>query len=450
MAQEKIGLNYGLAKAVWKDLERRGIPMRRDAVGLIDCRFTKEELAMVRSITLADNSFGVKGISYLENLESLTITTSQRTAYTPRNQLVSIEDRDMFEIEKLSKLKHLEISNQRLITSIDITSFPNLQTLTLTRNEELESIFGLGKNRTLYDVTIYDVNNLGRIADLDKFVEQNPNLENLNLDVLMYPWAIGYNPQNGQINQNALDRINKDLPYATWTETITRRDIKINNYQMADMHKLALDAVSKYCPKNVSDLETIAGVDRWLSRNVTYNYDALGTHHRAQSKDGLIYGPMGGVNGAYNAFKYHSCVCEGYTRAMQYMLGLRGIKTSNTHCIAGKDNLHMSERANDTAYSTFQLPRTGYHSICRVERESGIYYCDPCWNAGQYQAGDKSAPWLLLTKAEISEDHTLSFNEQNISHQSSLPKEYVDAAKSRVEDRFNAIDGQTQNQDHEY
>ncbi|MBO5345007.1 MAG: leucine-rich repeat domain-containing protein, partial [Clostridia bacterium] len=360
MAQEKIGLNYGLAKAVWQDLERRGIPMRKDPVGLMDCRFTKEELAMVKSITLADNSFGIKGISHLENLESLTITTSQRTAYTPRSQLISIEDRDVFEIEKLSKLKHLEISNQRLITSIDITNFPNLQTLTLTRNEELESIYGLGQNRSLYSLTVYDSNNLQRIADLDKFVEQNQNLEDLNLDVLMYPWAIGYNPRNGSINQNALDKITKDIPYATWTETITRRDIKINNHQMAEMHKIALDAVTKYCPRNVSDIETIAGVDRWLSRNVKYNYDALGTKLRAQSKDGIVYGPIGGVNGAYNAFKYNSCVCEGYTRAMQYMLGLRGIRTSNTHCIAEKDTLHLSEKENDTPYRFVQLPKDGY------------------------------------------------------------------------------------------
>lgn len=449
MAQEKIGFSYDFAKAIWKDLEKRGIPMRKDPIGLMDCRFTKEELAMVKSISLSDASMGIKGISNLVNLESLTITTSQRTAYTPRNQLISIEDRDIYEIEKLSKLKHLEITNQRLITSIDITNFPNLQTLTLTRNENLEAIYGLSQNRSLYGLTIYDSNNLQRIADLDKFIEQNKNLEDLNLDVLMYPWAIGFNPRTNAVNQNALDKITNDLPYATWTETITRRDIKINNHQMAEMHKIALDAVNKYCPRNVSDIETIAGVDRWLSRNVTYNHDALGTRHRAQSKNGLIQGPIGGVNGAYNAFKYKSCVCEGYTRAMQYMLGLRGITTSNTHCIAEKDTLHLSEKENDTPYRFVQLPRDGYHSICRVEREGGIYYCDPCWNAGRYQSGDKSAPWLLLSKEQISEDHTLSYNEQNISHQRPLPTEILDYAKNRTESRFNEIDGQTQNQDYE-
>ena len=449
MAQEKITLGYGLAKAVWEDLAKRGVPMRKDAVGIMDCRFTKEELAMVKTIYLADNSMGIKGISHLENLESLTIITSQRTAYTPRSQLISIEDRDVFEIEKLSKLKHLEITNQRLITSIDITNFPNLQTLTLTRNEELESIYGLGQNRSLYSLTVYDCNNLQRVADLDKFVEQNQNLDDLNLDVLMYPWAIGFNPRNGAVNQNALDKIKNDIPYATWTETISRRDIKINNYQMADMHKIALDAVTKYCPRNVSDLETVAGVDRWLSHNVTYNHDALGTKLRGQTRDGILQGPIGGVNGAYNAFKYKSCVCEGYTRAMQYMLGLRGIKTSNTHCIAGKDTLHLAERENDTPFNHIQLPKTGYHSICRVEREGGIYYCDPCWNAGRYQRGDKSAPWLLLTKSEIAKDHILSYNEQNVSHQSPLPKEVLDYAKNKTEQHINQIDEQTQNQGYE-
>lgn len=36
-------------------------------------------------------------------------------------------------------------------------------------------------------------------------------------------------------------------------------------------------------------------------------------------------GPAGGTNGAYNAIMENTCVCEGYTRAMQYLLKLKGI-----------------------------------------------------------------------------------------------------------------------------
>lgn len=45
-------------------------------------------------------------------------------------------------------------------------------------------------------------------------------------------------------------------------------------------------------------------------------------------------------------------------------------------------------------------------------------YCDPCWDACQYQAkyGDKGLPFCLKTKAEISETHTLSFDERVISN----------------------------------
>lgn len=89
-------------------------------------------------------------------------------------------------------------------------------------------------------------------------------------------------------------------------------------------------------------------------------------------------GPAGGTNGAYNAIMENTCVCEGYTRAMQYLLKLKGI---NSH--------------NDDYYSL---------------------YDDPCWNACRYQKGDKSMPWLLKTKQEISEDHTLSFDERTIDN----------------------------------
>jgi hypothetical protein len=82
------------------------------------------------------------------------------------------------------------------------------------------------------------------------------------------------------------------------------------------------------------------------------------------------------------------------------------------------------------------LPKTGYHSICRVDRSGGCYYCDPCWDACSYQKGDKSLPYLLLTKEQISKDHTLSFDEQNISHQNPIPDYYMANIKSQANSKI--------------
>ncbi len=141
---------------------------------------------------------------------------------------------------------------------------------------------------------------------------------------------------------------------------------------------------------------------------------------------------MVGANGAYNAFIYGTCVCEGYTRAMQYLLTLKGIKSHNVHCISGEDKLHMSTDKQDNIYKRYDLPDDGYHSIISIDDIDWLYD-DPCWNAGRYQRGDKSMPWTLLTKEEISRDHTLSFNERNINNNTlNVPRSAIQIAMQRI------------------
>lgn len=141
---------------------------------------------------------------------------------------------------------------------------------------------------------------------------------------------------------------------------------------------------------------------------------------------------MVGANGAYNAFIYGTCVCEGYTRAMQYLLTLKGIKSHNVYCISGEDKLHMSTDKQDNIYKRYDLPDDGYHSIISID-DIDYLYDDPCWNAGRYQRGDKTMPWTLLTKEEISKDHTLSFGEKNINNNTlKVPRSAIKVAMQRI------------------
>ena len=135
---------------------------------------------------------------------------------------------------------------------------------------------------------------------------------------------------------------------------------------------------------------------------------------------------------------YNSCVCEGYTRAMQYMLKLKGIKTANVDCIAGKDNLHISDKDNDNEFIVFNYDsKSEFHSICRIDTDGGCYYCDPCWNAGLFQAGDKSFPYLLLTKEQISKDQTLSLHEKVILNKQPLHQAYLNKIKNTANSKMN-------------
>lgn len=440
MAEPEIKLSFDLANIVWQELEKKGFKKRTNLAGFPTNSFTEDELAQITSLNLVNFNAPLTGLSHLKNLRSLSISTLGSTSYMSKNNLRSITDKDIWEIEKLTNLRHLSIDNQRLITSIDISNLTNLDSLQLTRNEELTEIIGLDKNRSIGALTLYDLNNLLPIKGFDQFIEHNDDLYDINLDVLLFPQAIGYRHTTKTFNQKAYERIIEDIgSFAKWSETCGNKTININNHQMCQLHQKASEIVSTYC-KTSSDAEVVATIDRWLAENVKYNYGALDSTLRGESKDGLLQGPIRGANGAFNAFMYHSCVCEGYTRAMQYMLALKGIHSTNVSCIAGEDTLHMSEASYDNEFATFTLPKTGYHSICRVDRSGGCYYCDPCWDACCFQQGDKSLPYLLLTKEQISKDHTLSFDEQNISHQAPIPDFYLANIKSQANKRI-AQDG---------
>lgn len=113
----------------------------------------------------------------------------------------------------------------------------------------------------------------------------------------------------------------------------------------------------------------------------------------------------------------NSCCCEGYTRGEQYLLSLCGIKSYPSTCIGGeKDILGMADSSKDwNNQKSVSLPDDGYHSIIRVDGCEYLY-SDPSWNAASWQRGDKTLPYSLLTKDEITKIHTLSFEERDISN----------------------------------
>ena len=428
---EKIKLSTSLARAVWKEIQKKGYKPRINLAGFYDEKFTQEELDLVRGLELVDYWDELKDIKYLRNLKSLTIKSTQFSEYTAKRDLKCLSDQDIFAIEKLENLEHLTIDNQREISQLDISGFKNLQTLEITRCENLREIVGLTENRTLTELRMYGLNSITKIKDLDKFIEKNQNLANLELDVLFYPSAIGFK-RNGDFNQNASD-ILESLDYnIIWSESVTTKKTSINHFQMKKMHKKAFEIIKRYSIDRMMDMEKVVAVNEYIARNIKYNYSALDTSFRGIVKNGIASGPSKGVNGAYDGLINNTCVCEGYTRVMQYLLTLVDVKTANTYCIAGKDNYGFAEKKNEALIRLVSLPNDGFHSICRIERDSGIYYCDSCWNAGRYQKGDTSMPWLLLTKGQIADTHTLSYNEQNVSHQQPIPSNYIQSAKQNV------------------
>ena len=70
-------------------------------------------------------------------------------------------------------------------------------------------------------------------------------------------------------------------------------------------------------------------VEKYLAENIVYDYDARDRESRAHFENGKKQGLNNGTQSAYNGLMFGSCVCEGYTRSMQYLLKTLNIKTKN-------------------------------------------------------------------------------------------------------------------------
>ena len=368
----------------------------------------------------------MEDIEKLPELRHLSIESTQSSEFTHPDKRASISDKDVACIEKCINLESLSIINQANITDIDFSNFTNIEDVNISNNINLVTIEGIDKLSKLSYLTCYGNKSLQNIDGLDKAIIQNQKtLNELNLDVLLFPKAIGFNHGNGRYNQNAVDALecinmtNCGLNQVMWCENISNfTATKIYHGQMLDMHNKACQILSDICHSTNKD-DTILAVERYLAENVKYDWDSLehGFQKGIELENGLRLNREAkyGTNGAYNCIMENSCICEGYTRGEQYLLGLKGIKTRNVACIAQKDTLGLSDHTKKDGFSTeFTLPKDGYHSIiCIVDYYN--LYSDPCWNATSSKKEKETLPYSLLTKEKISQDHTLSFEERQVS-----------------------------------
>ena len=203
-----------------------------------------------------------------------------------------------------------------------------------------------------------------QVQGLNQCINQCEELMELNLDVLLFPDSIDYNPITGKYNQETANRIAEIANSVKWHEalpalkyTAYKRDsIQINHYQMLQMHNKCCKILAENVPEHARNRDTILGIETYLAQNVTYDRESLKGKSRMASKDGISIGPVGGANGAYNAIMLDQCVCEGYTRAMQYLLKLKGINSRNVRCIGTKDTLHLADKTKETIYTRYELP----------------------------------------------------------------------------------------------
>lgn len=425
--QEKVSLPASLALIIWDELkEKYGIERRTAKNGLIDMTFTSEEIGLITKLKIQNPNRGnLQGISKLYNLQNLVISSDYTGEYAKSNNVCTITDKDMLEISKISSLKQLSISKQNDISYIGLEKLKKLEYLNIVDNPQLEELTGIDELQNLFGLTCYGNRTLMSIKGLSQCIKQNPELCGLDLDVLLFPESIDFNTKDGKYDEEVYKKIkeidpkwHESMPYLQRTSA-KRDSIQITTVQMESMHNKACKILYENVQEHGEIRDTVIGVERYLAQNVEYDYDSIKNKNglrMSTDNNGIAYGPIGGTNGAYNAIMHNKCVCEGYTRAMQYLLKLKGINSRNVRCIGKPDELNMANSKTETKYTSYKLPDDGYHSIICVE-DYNLLYCDPCWDAGRYQHGDKSMPYTLLNKEEISKTHTLSFQERRAANE---------------------------------
>ena len=321
--------------------------------------FSEDELSKVDELEIVPPlEGGLEGIELLSNLEKLTIESVGNTAFQTQ-EIHSIADGDIGSVAKCGKLKELTIVNQSKISCLDCSQLPELTNVTIKNNRALRIIKGLENITTLLELNCYGNESLQQVENLDQVILNNPDLCATKLDFLLYQDAIGYNPQNGEYNLKAHEKLGR-INEAVFVESMLKKEVNINASKMTNLHNKAMDILAE---NNIdgTNLESAEKVEKYIAQNVQYNGQK---ENKIIPENKEIMGARSTANGAYNAIMEGKCNCEGFTRLMQYFLKLKGIKSRNVYCVPQKENSDFGEN---------------YHSV--VALEDSDLYGDPCSDA---------------------------------------------------------------------
>lgn len=360
MEEERIELPLYLGVKVQKRLrEKFGIETD-------DKIFLKKDLEVVDELEIVPPlEGGLKGIELLTNIEKLIIGSVGNTAFQTQ-RIPSIVDEDIYSIAQCSKLKELSIINQSKIDCLDCSKFEGLTSLTIKNNRGLRKIEGLEQITTLEKLTCYGNEGLYGIDHLDKVILNNQELYATELDFLLFPDAIGYNKQNHSYNSLADERLNKlqNISKAVYVESMMKKEVNIPHSKMMQVHKKCLDILEKN-EINGDNIEVAEKIEQYLAHHIKYNinFQSDGT---AENKS--IVGARRSANGLYTTIMNESGNCEGFTRAMQYLLKIKGIHARNVYCMPKPENTDISGMLKEE-----------YHSVICLENTD--LYSDPCYEA---------------------------------------------------------------------
>jgi hypothetical protein len=222
--QERITLPISLALTVWEQLKsKHNIEQRMTKNGFVDMSFSHEELGLITKLNFQNPVRGcLQGVSQLYNLKTLIINTDKSSDYSKSNNTFTISNKDMQEVCKCSSLTDLSINNQADIDYISLNRLQNLECLSIKNNRSLEQLDGINSLKKLEELSCYGNRTLFKVEGLNECIKQNPALNQLNLDLLLFPDSINFDHKTGSYDKKASDKIQSISDEVTWHEAMPR------------------------------------------------------------------------------------------------------------------------------------------------------------------------------------------------------------------------------------
>ena len=359
-----------------------------------------------------------------------------------------LEQIEIVNVDNVKKLRTLRLPNMPNLKQLRIADCIDLETVvipkTTTKNIQFLSLI---HNPNL--ITIPNINDFEKITDLEfygndkyalsekKYLDLIANIcshpeRTYALDMRYYKDFYKYftNPEHQKEGEEFFDN-------STWCEMVfpTKEQEELmkdkgkswrqvptiyKSSEMKNFHEKCLDIVNTYVMESDSDIEKLAAVSRWMWENVTYDHDAKETDSRMygekitlNTQDGtehemrMLFGKKQGTNGSVNAILYGSCVCQGYTRTVQYLSSLAGIRLYDIHCdVIGAElkpgdkkepkKTYKKLKKADGTIGEFKIePHSMTQGFITHEGKKVQIFMDNTWDAGNYQK-NHTAPYFLI------------------------------------------------------
>jgi len=394
-----------------QEVKNLGVHARRDT-------FLESEFELVKSLEVDKDL-----LEYIELFPSVTSITIDGS-----KGLNQFEINDL--IKKYPNLEKLIVKGQSDLQCLDVSKLQNLQHLEFVSNRQLHRVIGLDKLPNLSSLTFYDNETYLKEEEMCEIVSKIAQRgTKCNLDVLYMPTLL-------QMGTFATENI-------SWCESVGLRDANELKYSTAELEEAVQKAqtiVKNYIRPTDTPKQKFAILYQWMCENVKYDHAGL-ENNSTYSVNGQNMGQKGGANGTVNGLVYGSCVCEGYSKAMQMLLKLSGLPSFDVTCIA--EDLKKPRYSLDLDGKAKK--HEGDHSILKVNIDGICYYSDVTWDAGRYQRGE-DRKYFLMSWNDISKDHKLVYEGRVFAANKTVSNDEFQQLMQFAQERIKTVDKELEDQ----